>query len=126
MRHVTEPRRPLINAVRRRVLLAVSVAAFLATACGGSSEGGAAPAGNSIVISNFEFAPETLNVKVGDTITVQNKDSADHTVTAVDKSFDTGRFGAGTKTFTVTKAGRFEYVCDVHPFMAHKFIQVSA
>ena len=79
-----------------------------------------------MVISNFEFAPETLNVKVGDTITVENKDSAEHTVTAVDKSFDTGRFAAGSKTFTVTKAGRFEYVCDVHPFMAHKFIQVSA
>ena len=115
------------DSVLRRVLLGASAVALLATACGGGSDGGGAAAGGStVVISNFEFAPETLNVKVGDTITVENKDSADHTVTAVDKSFDTGRFGAGTKTFTVTKPGRFEYVCDVHPFMAHKFIQVSA
>ncbi len=114
------------DSVLRRVLLGAS-AVLVATACGGGSGNGDASAGgNTVVISNFEFAPDTLNVKVGDTITVENKDSADHTATAVDKSFDTGRFGAGTKTFTVTKPGRFEYVCDVHPFMAHKFIQVSA
>ncbi len=65
-----------------------------------------------------------LEVKVGDTITVDNKDSAEHTVTARDKSFDTGRFASGTKTFTVAKAGRFEYVCDVHPFMTNRVIQV--
>jgi len=78
-----------------------------------------------VSISNFEFAPDTLQVKVGDTVTVDNKDTADHSVTATDKSFDTGRFAKGTKTFTVSKAGRFEYICSVHPFMAHKFIQVS-
>jgi plastocyanin len=115
------------DSVLRRVLLGASAVALLATACGGDSgDGASAAGGNTVVISNFEFAPETLNVKVGDTITVENKDSAEHTVTALDKSFDTGRFGAGTKAFTVTKPGRFEYVCDVHPFMAHKFIQVSA
>jgi len=78
-----------------------------------------------VTISNFEFAPDALQVKVGATITVENKDSADHSVTATDNSFDTGRFAKGTKTFTVTKAGRFEYVCTVHPFMPHKFIQVA-
>ena len=101
----------------------------LATACGGSdAEGGDAAsssnAGKTITISNFEFAPEVLEVRVGDTITVDNKDSAEHTVAAKDKSFDTGRFASGTKTFTVTKAGRFEYVCEVHPFMTNRFIQV--
>lgn len=100
----------------------------VATGCGGSGEAGreanSADAGRTITISNFEFAPEVLEVKVGDTITVDNKDSAEHTVTARDKSFDTGRFASGTKTFTVTKAGRFEYVCDVHPFMTNRVIQV--
>ena len=115
----------------RRVVLALSVAALLTTACGGSDDGGSSSAagggdgGKTVVINNFEFAPDTLQVKVGDTVTVDNKDSADHSVTATDKSFDTGRFNKGTKTFTVTKAGKFEYVCTVHPFMPHKFIQVS-
>ncbi len=119
-----------VRTARRHRLLALPfVLLVLATACGGSDDegGGAATsdsAGKTITISNFEFAPEILEVKVGDTITVDNKDSAEHTVTAKDKSFDTGRFAGGTKTFTVTKAGRFEYVCDVHPFMPNRVIQV--
>lgn len=117
--------------VRHRLPVLVSALALLAGACGGSDGGpsaangpGSAGGNKTVTISNFEFAPETLEVKVGDTVTVDNKDSAEHTVTAADKSFDTGRFASGTRTFTVPKAGRFEYVCTVHPFMAHKFIQV--
>ncbi|MDQ3640659.1 MAG: cupredoxin domain-containing protein [Actinomycetota bacterium] len=113
---------------RRRLPALLFTVAFVGTACSGSDdEGGSASgasAGKTITISNFEFAPEVLEVKVGDTITVDNKDSAEHTLTAKDKSFDTGRFASGTKTFTVTKAGRFEYVCDVHPFMTNRVIQV--
>lgn len=123
--------RSLSKAHRRGFVRAVAVAALVTSACGGSGDGVASPDGSgagasTVVISNFEFAPDTLQVKVGDIVTVENKDTAEHTVTAVDRSFDTGRFAIGTKTFTVTKAGRFEYICDVHPFMPHKFIQVSA
>lgn len=119
-----------MNLLRRPVLL-VPVLLALATACGGSEtrSGGSAAAAAApgiIVIESFEFAPETLSAKVGDTITVRNNDTAEHTVTATDRSFDTGRFARGTKTFTVTKPGRFEYVCDVHPFMTRRFIQVAA
>lgn len=119
------------TAPRRWFVRAAVAAALVTAACGSSGDGGATPGeagagAATVVISNFEFAPDTLQVKVGDVITVENKDTAEHTVTATDRSFDTGRFARGTKTFTVTKAGRFEYVCDVHPFMPHKFIQVSA
>jgi len=113
------------------LLLLLILLGGLAAACGGdsdSSSGAAKTTGGSgtvITINNFEFAPETLQAKVGDTITVDNKDSASHSVTASDKSFDTGSFGAGTKTFTVTKAGRFEFVCTVHPFMKAAVIQVA-
>ena len=127
---VKAPFRSLPNASRRTFVRAAVVAALLTSACGGSggSGEGANDAGTgaaTVVISNFEFAPDTLQVRAGDVVTVENKDSAEHTVTAVDRSFDTGRFSSGKKTFTVTKPGRFEYVCDVHPFMPHKFIQVS-
>ena len=117
---VTKTPRPLLVLLTTLLLVAV--------ACGDSDDGdgaGASSTGTRITISNLEFGPETLNAKVGDTITVENKDEAEHSVTAVDKSFDTGTFGAGTKTFTVTKAGRFEYMCVVHPFMAHRFIVVA-
>ena len=112
---------------RRPLLLLLPALLLLTAACGGSDDDSAASSssGTTITISNFEFAPETLQVKVGETVTVDNKDSTEHTVTATDKSFDTGPLSTGTKTFIVTKAGRFEYVCEIHPFMPHRFIQVS-
>ena len=112
---------------RRPLLLLFPVLLLLAAACGGSDDDSTASSssGTTITISNFEFAPETLQAKVGDTVTVDNKDSTEHTVTATDKSFDTGPFSTGKTTFRVTKAGRFEYVCEIHPFMPHRFIQVS-
>jgi plastocyanin len=90
---------------------------------GGGDGGGAGP--KTVTISNFEFSPDTLEVKVGDTITVDNKDQTEHTVTARDKSFDTGTF-MGKTNFTVTKAGTFEYTCEIHPFMPPKTIRVVA
>ncbi len=84
-----------------------------------------APAGTAITIQGFAFQPVELQAKAGDTITVTNSDGTDHSLTAVDGSFDTGRFSGGTKTFKVDKAGRFEFKCEVHSFMPHGFIQVS-
>lgn len=123
------PLRPR-NIVRRTFFLLLATLAVVTTACGssGSSSTDAKAGGQGgtmVTINNFEFAPDTVQAKVGDTITVQNKDSTEHTVTATDKSFDTGRFASGTKTFVVSKAGRFEFECTVHPYMKHAFIQVS-
>ena len=113
-------------APRSRVLPLLVVAMLVvATGCGGSDGDEGSGAARTITIANLEFAPETLEVKVGDTITVDNKDEAEHSVTAIDRSFDTGAFGKGTKTFTVTRAGRFEYACEVHPFMTHRFLVVA-
>jgi len=81
--------------------------------------------GSAITINGFAFQPTELRAKVGDTITVTNADGTDHTLTAVDGSFTTGRFSTGAKSLTVTKAGRFEFKCEVHSFMPHGFIQVS-
>lgn len=129
--------------MRRPLLLLSLVLLLLTAACGGSDDDGAGgsaqPAGGAttarasitdipdrtIVIANFEFAPETLQARVGDTITVDNRDSSEHTVTASDNSFDTGAVATGQARFTVSKAGRFEYLCEIHPFMPRRVIQVS-
>jgi plastocyanin len=106
--------------------LCLAALAVVAAACGGSDDDISSAAGaKTVTIANFEFAPDTLEVKVGDTVTVDNKDQTEHTVTAGDKSFDTGSF-TGTKTFTVTRAGTFTYVCEIHPFMPPKTIRVVA
>ncbi len=104
-------------AVVLAVVLAVSV-----TSCGsnGSSAKSATEptTGAVIEIKDFKFSPDTLNVKVGDVITVKNNDTADHTVTATDKSFDTGPLKQGqSTTFTITKAGTFDYICSIHDYM---------
>ena len=91
---------------------------------GGGEDGGGRGAA-VITIENLEFAPSVLQAEVGQSITVQNRDAAEHTVTAVDGSFDTGRFGAGVRTFVITTVGRFEYFCAVHPFMDRRVIQVD-
>jgi plastocyanin len=85
-----------------------------------------APAARSttIAIQGFMFKPSPAGAKVGDTITVTNGDGTNHSLTADDGSFDTGKFSGGSKTITLTKAGTFTYHCQVHNYMTGT-IQVS-
>lgn len=79
---------------------------------------GGGEAGTAITIKGFKFSPETLKAKVGDKITVTNEDSAIHTLTAKDKSFDTGNLDQGAEgTITVSKAGTVDYICNIHDYM---------
>jgi len=74
----------------------------------------------TIVIENFAFAPATLAVAPGATVTVVNRDTAAHTVTAdKDKAFDTGRLdGGATTTFVAPNApGDYGYLCTFHQYM---------
>lgn len=74
--------------------------------------------GAEIVISGFEFS-EGITVPVGTTVIVRNDDSAGHTLTADDGSFDSGRIdGGSTGEVTFTAAGTFTFHCEVHPSMS--------
>jgi len=111
----------------RRALVALGLAATLAMgACGGDSDEEAAPAGDEpaaatgdrVVIEGFKFSPTPLVVKAGTTLTVENKDTAEHTLTADDDSLDTGILAQGAEgTVTVTGAGEIAYHCDLHDYM---------
>jgi plastocyanin len=85
------------------------------------------PQGASVQ-GNPAYEPDPLTVKVGDTIAVNNKDIAPHTVTngkdATDpnmgKLFDTSIINAGDSAEIVTtgmKPGEYPYHCSVHPYM---------
>lgn len=91
------------------------------TADGGSTDttaAGGAATGDAIAIKDFKFDPETIKVKVGDTIKVTNNDSATHTLTATDKSVDTKNLDEGASaTITLAKAGTVEYLCEIHDYM---------
>ncbi|MCS6848947.1 MAG: cupredoxin family copper-binding protein, partial [Anaerolineae bacterium] len=76
-------------------------------------------AGNTnVTIAGFAYSPKQAVVRVGDTVTWTNNDSAPHTVTASDASFDSGTLGQGgvySRTFGAT--GVFSYFCAIHPSM---------
>jgi len=70
-----------------------------------------------VKIDNFTFAPQTITVKAGTTVTWVNEDDIPHTVVSTghfrSKPLDTGdKF-----TFTFTSAGSFVYFCSLHPHM---------
>ncbi|OBA69960.1 amidase [Mycobacterium sp. 1554424.7] len=78
----------------------------------------AAAAGDQVTIDNFAFAPATLTVKAGGTVTWTNKDEEPHTVAAADGSFKSPGMGTGaTFSHTFPTAGKFDYVCSIHPMM---------
>jgi amicyanin len=85
------------------------------------SEGNApaAPAGpDAVNIDGFAFAPPTLTVKAGSTVTWTNKDEDPHTVVAGGGSFRSQALGSGgIFSFTFPAAGTFDYICSIHPFM---------
>jgi plastocyanin len=79
----------------------------------------AVPAGpNAVDINGFAFAPATLTVAAGTTVTWTNRDEDPHTVVAGDGAFRSQTLGSGgVYSFTFPAAGTFDYVCSIHPFM---------
>jgi plastocyanin len=69
-------------------------------------------------IENYAYHDAKVTVHVGDTVRFVNDDNDAHTVTASDKTFDSGGLDAGeTFTRTFTKPGTFAYFCALHPYM---------
>ncbi len=83
-----------------------------------ASGGGGGGGGAAVSIKNFQFAPNPLVVQAGAEVTVTNDDGTLHTLTADDKSFDTGDLDGGAKgTITVDAPGTYAYHCDIHNYM---------
>jgi plastocyanin len=73
---------------------------------------------HTVDIVNFMYEPDPLEVNVGDTVTFVNKDTAPHTATAEDKSWDSGNLDQGDKwTVKLDKVGEVPYFCIYHPDM---------
>jgi len=77
-------------------------------------------------IKNFAYVPEQLKVAAGTRVRFVNDDDMPHTVTADDKSYDSGNLDKGASwTHAFAKAGTSTYVCAYHPFMRGS-IEVTA
>ncbi|WP_419538260.1 cupredoxin domain-containing protein [Mycobacterium colombiense] len=95
------------------------VATTAAPTTGMSVTAPAAPVrGDQVTIDGFAFAPVTLTVPAGTTVTWTNRDEEPHTVAASDGSFHSPGMGTGaTFAHTFSTAGTFDYVCSIHPMM---------
>jgi plastocyanin len=96
-------------------LVALLGLAFTAVGVSSGAPAGAQAAGKTINIKDFKYNPADLAVKVGESVTVTNGDTAPHTVTARDGSFNVDVPPNGKATLTVTKAGSHPYYCTYHP-----------
>ena len=103
----------------RFALGAAAAAAFAAVAL--TAAVAAAPA--TVAIDNFDFAPMTITVAAGTTVTWTNHDDIPHTVRAVDGSFHSKAMDTDDSySFTFAKPGVYSYFCSVHPKMVGKVI----
>jgi plastocyanin len=85
-----------------------------------------AAASGSVTIADFSFAPGTITIDQGDTVTWTNSGPSAHSATSTNGAFDTGILedgGSGSHTFD--QAGTYSYVCTPHPFM-HGTVVVRA
>lgn len=78
----------------------------------------AAPKAVVVHIKDFAFVPATVTVRAGQTITFVEDDEASHTVTAENKSFDSGYMKQHDRwSHVFTTAGTYPYVCAYHSTM---------
>jgi plastocyanin len=82
-----------------------------------------APSGNArraekVEIVDFAYSPDPVTIEEGGKVIWINQDSAPHTATADDGSFDTGELEEGKlKSETFKEPGEFTYHCEIHPAM---------
>ena len=81
--------------------------------------GRVASASSSVAIQSFAFAPASITVATGDSITwTNNQAGVPHTVTADAGGFDSGTLASGQSfTFSFSTPGTYTYHCSIHPFM---------
>ena len=85
---------------------------------------GEASKSEKVEIVEFTYQPDPVVVQVGGKVTWQNQDTAPHTATADDGSFDTGTIEKGKiGSETFKEPGTFTYFCEIHPTM-HGTVEV--
>jgi plastocyanin len=94
-----------------------------------STESETAPSGEAaksekVEIVEFTYQPDPVVVQASGKVTWQNQDTAPHTATADDGSFDTGTIEKGKLgSATFKEPGTFTYFCESHPTM-HGTVEV--
>ena len=76
------------------------------------------PQGAAAQQVKVNYLPNPAQLSVGSKITWINKDTAPHTATAINGSFDTSLINAGSSGSAIIKGtGTIQYHCTIHPWM---------
>jgi plastocyanin len=68
-----------------------------------------------VVIRDYSFIPEILQIHVGRKVAWTNRQNRTHTVTSDTGLFDSGRLRQGHRfSYTFTEVGTFNYHCAIH------------
>jgi plastocyanin len=77
----------------------------------------------TVQIDNFAFAPATLTVTAGTTVTWKNDDDDAHSVVEKARKFKSAALDTDdTFSQTFTAPGQYEYFCSIHPHMVGKIV----
>jgi plastocyanin len=109
----------------RRGALALVLAALVLFVLGSLEM--ARGATHEVAIADFAFAPATLTIAAGDTVTWSNEDAVAHTATSTTGAFDSGDLGQGESfSFTFATPGTYDYLCTPHPTMTGQIVVQAA
>jgi plastocyanin len=106
--------------ITRSLFLAIATAATLGLMQTGAGAQSTTTTAAPVVvhIKNFAYDAATVTIKPGDTVQFVNDDSTPHTVTATDKSFDSGNMDQNAKwSHTFKDPGTYAYICTYHTYM---------
>lgn len=101
-------------------VLGAASLALAACAGGNDQESAVGPQEGTpaLQIQDFAFQPNALSAAAGGRVQISNKDTAPHTVTADDRSFDSGNIAPnGGAEITVSGTGEIPYHCSIHDYM---------
>ncbi len=106
-------------------LATLALAVITSTPARPRAAAASAPATATVEVSidNFSFAPSTLSVTAGTTVTWTNRDDVPHTVVSNDKLFASRVLDTDEKfSYTFKDPGTYGYYCSIHPKMTAKVV----
>ena len=104
--------------LRQLLPIAMSVVALLWTITPRALAAGSPGAATIVVARDFMFAPTSLTVLAGSTVTWTNKDDEPHTVVSDSALFRSGALDTDESfSFRFEKPGTYHYACSIHPRM---------
>jgi plastocyanin len=110
----------LLGAVAATALLAAALPELTAA---GEAVVAAAASPATVTIDNFAFAPATLTVTAGTTVTWKNDDDSPHRIGDKNGTFKSAALDTDdTFSHTFAAAGEYPYICTIHPYMVGKIV----